>query len=160
MAPGLHEFFLRVRALFLRRRMERDMADELAFHHAMLREKLARQGGASCDLDRLTQYRFGRKEKWHERLREIWQFRRTENLARDVSFSFRVLIKSPGFTVIAILTLVLGVGANTTVFSVINGLLLRPLPVPESSRLVVFGNTDSESPNVNYSLSEPMFRGL
>jgi predicted permease len=160
MAPGLHEFLLRVKALFLRRRMERDMADELAFHHAMLREKLARLGNSSSDLDRLTQYRFGRREKWHEHLREIWQFRRTENLARDVSYSFRVLVKSPGFTLIAILTLVLGVGANTTVFSVINGLLLRPLPVPESSRLVVFGSTDSQSSNVNYSLSEPMFRGL
>ena len=97
--------------------------------------------------------------RWHERLRELWQFRRVENLTRDVSYSVRVLRKSPGFTFVAILTLALGVGANTTVFSVINGLLLRPLPVPESNQLVVIGTTDF-GPRINYSLSEPLFRGL
>src|SRR5882724_11018731 len=117
MSSVVHEFLLRVKALFFKQRMERDMADELAFHQAMLREKLARQGVASSDLDRLAQRRFGRSAKWHERLRELWQFRRVENLARDVSFSTRVLCKSPGFTLIAILTLALGVGANTSVFS-------------------------------------------
>ena len=160
MVPDLHQFLLRLKALFLKRRIDRDMADELDFHHAMLREKLARQGIASADLDRAARLRFGPTARWHERLRELWQFRRLENLARDIGFSMRVLSKSPGFTVIAVLTLALGVGANTSVFSVINGLLLRPLPVPDSNQLVVFGNTDNKNPRVNYSFSEPMFRGL
>ena len=159
MAPGLHEFLLRMKALFSKRRMERDMADELSFHQAMLREKLARQGIASVDLDRMTQRRFGRSAKWHERLREQWQFRSLESLGRDVSYSVRVLRKSPGFTCVAILTLALGVGANTTVFSIINGLLLRPLPVAASHQLVVLG-TDDSSMRENYSFSAPLFRGL
>ena len=160
MSPAVHEFFLRVKALFFKHRMDREMADELAFHQAMLREKLLRQGIAPTEIDTLTHRRFGRIAKWHERLRELWQFRRFENFVRDISFSARVLRKSPGFTIVAILTLALGVGANTTVFSVINGLLLRPLPVPASNQLVVFGQTDSGFPRTNYSLSEPLFRGL
>ena len=93
-------------------------------------------------------------------LRELCkQLRSLENLGRDVSFSARVLRKSPGFTAVALLTLALGVGANTTVFSMINGLLLRPLAVPESGRLVVMG-IDVGRPFINYSFSEPLFRGL
>lgn len=160
MSPVMHEFLLRVKALFFKRRMEREMAAELEFHQAMLRDQLLRQGVASAQIDAVAQRHFGRTAKWHERLRELWQFRSLENFARDIAFSARVLRKSPGFTIIAILTLALGVGANTTVFSVINGLLLRPLPVPRSHQLVVFGTDDSGSPRLNYSLSEPMFRGL
>src|SRR5579863_2032624 len=160
MSPAVHEFLLRLKALFSKRRMDREMADELAFHQAMLREKLLRQGIAPTEIDTLAQRRFGRTAKWHERLRELWQFRRLENFMRDITFSARVLRKSPGFTIVAILTLALGVGANTTVFSVINGLLLRPLPVPASNQLVLFGETDSGFPGTNYSLSEPLFRGL
>jgi len=159
MSPALHEFILRIKGLFVRRRLDRDMADELAFHQTMLRDKLLRQGIPQPDADRETRRRFGRAGKWHERLRELWQFRRLENLVRDISFSARVLRKSPGFSIIAILTLAVGVGANTTVFSVINGLLLRPLPVPASNQLVVIGTQENE-PQVNYSLSEPLFRGL
>ena len=99
------------------------------------------------------------RSRWHERLRELWQFRSLENLGRDVSFSLRVLRKSPGFTLVAILTLALGVGANTTVFSMINGLLLRPLAVPESNRLAVLG-IDRGRPQIQYSFAVPLFRGL
>ena len=159
MSPSLHEFVLRLKGLFLRRRMDRDIADELGFHQAMLREKLQQQGMAPGDAESAARRRFGRTSKWHERLREVWQFGRIENLGRDVSFSVRVLRRSPGFTAIAILTLALGVGANATVFSVINGLLLRPLPVPAGNQLVVLG-TDDESLRANYSFSEPLFRGL
>jgi hypothetical protein len=159
MARNLHEILLRVKALFLKRRMERDMADELAFHQALLQEKMLRQGTSPAEAVTATRQRFGNASRWHERLRELWQFRRLENLLRDASFSARVLRKSPGFTAVAILTLALGVGANTTVFSMINGLLLRPLPVPGSDRLAVFG-TEEGQPRTNYSLSEPLFRGL
>lgn len=160
MSPAVHAFLLRLKTLFSKRRMDREMADELAFHETMLREKLLRQGVATGEIDTVARQRFGRTGKWHERLRELWQFRRLENFARDISYSARVLRKSPGFSIVAILTLALGVGANTTVFSVINGLLLRPLPVPASEQLIVFGTTDSGSPRINYSFPEPMFRGL
>ena len=159
MAQNLHGFILRLKALFLRRRMDRDMADELAFHQAMLSDKLVRQGTPQSEVDAATRRRFGSASRWHERLRELWQFCWLENFWRDLGYSARVLRKSPGFTAVAIITLALGVGANTTVFSLINGLLLRPLPVPESNRLAVLGTSDG-GPRLNYSFSEPLLRGL
>lgn len=159
MAGHRDGFLLRLKALFLRRRLDRDMADELAFHRAMLKDKLLRQGTPQNSLEMATRRQFGDSNRWHERLRELWQFRSLEDFARDVSYSARVLRKSPGFSLVAILTLALGVGANTTVFSMINGLLLRPLAVPASDRLCVFGIQRGE-PGLMYSLSDPLFRGL
>ena len=101
MAQNLHGFFLRLKALFLKRRMDREMADELAFHQMMLEERLLRQGVSKADVDAATRSTFGNASRWHERLRELWQFRRLENLMRDVSFSARVLRRSPGFTAVA-----------------------------------------------------------
>lgn len=159
MTQLVHEFLFRVKALFVRRRLDREMADELAFHEAMLKEKFVRQGSSPSEADHAARLRFGNRRRWHERLRELWQFPGLETLKRDVSFSIRVLRKSPGFTAVAILTLALGVGANTTVFSIINGLLLRPLPVPDSNRLVVLGMWRG-SPTPSYSFSLPLFRAL
>ncbi|MBS1804078.1 MAG: ABC transporter permease [Acidobacteria bacterium] len=154
-----HEFLLRLRALFSKRRLDREMADELAFHQQMLKEKLVQQGVPVRDAERVAQLRFGNDARWHERLRELWQFRWPENMRRDIGYSIRVLRKSPGFTAIAILTLALGVGANTTVFSIVNGLLLRPLPVPESDRLVILEMLRG-FPDPVEGFSEPMFRAL
>jgi len=153
------EFRLRLKALFQKRRMDREMAEELAFHQAMLREKLLRQGVSERAVDREARQRFGNPMKWHERLRELRQFRTLENLRRDVSFSMRLLMRSPGFTAVALLTLVLGVGANTAIFSLINGLLLRPLPVPQAEELAVL-SVDQGGPRIQYSFPAPFFRGL
>src|SRR5271154_1809903 len=103
-----HEFWLRLKALFAKRRMDREMAEELEFHQAMLREKLLRQGVPEAAVDGAARRAFGDPVRWHERLRELWQFRMLENLRRDFSFSIRLLRRSPGFTAVALLTLVLG----------------------------------------------------
>src|SRR5437016_693423 len=137
MVPGLHEFLGRMKSLFRTRRMDREMAEELEFHQSLLRERLLRQGVPASEVDLAARRTFGDKSRWHEKLREIWQFQALDNFLRDLSFSIRLLRKSPGFTAVALLTLALGVGANTAVFSLINGLLLRPLPVPHADQLVV-----------------------
>ena len=116
MFSSAHTFLGRIRSLFRRRRMEREMAEELEFHQEMLRSKYLREGMSSNIADRTARKRFGDARRWQERLREVWQFTWLENLVRDVRFSARLLWKSPGFTAIALLTLALGVGANTAVF--------------------------------------------
>jgi predicted permease len=159
MVPETNSFLVRLKSLFRNRSKDRELAEELAFHQSLLRDKLLSQGVPPSQVDRELRRTFGNPARWHERLRELWQFRTIENLMRDVTFSVRMLKKSPGFTAIALLTLALGIGANTAVFSLVNGLLLRPLPVPHSDRLVVLG-MDTEAPRVNYSFPAPFFRAL
>jgi Acidobacterial duplicated orphan permease len=159
MSPAMHEFLGRMKRLFRGRRLESEMADEMEFHKAMLRSRYLREGMPEGDAERAARKSFGDQRRWQERLRELWQFRWLENLVRDVRFSARLLMKSAGFTAVALGTLALGVGANTAVFSMINGLLLRPLPVPESDRLVVL-NYQAGGPQPEYIFCTPFFRGL
>jgi predicted permease len=155
----LHPFFLRIKSLFQRPKVEREFAEELEFHQALLRERLSRQGVPPAELELATRRTFGNESRWHERLTELWQFHTLENLRRDLSFAARLLRKSPGFTAVALFTLALGVGANTAVFSLINGLLLRPLPVPHAEQLVVL-RMEEGGPEPNYSFCTPFLRSL
>lgn len=155
----MHAIFLRMRTLFTRRRMDRELAEELDFHQAMLRQRLLRQGTPPAEVDQAARQAFGNGARWHERLRELWQFQTLENFLRDLGFSLRLLKKSPGFTAVALLTLALGVGANTAVFSLINGLLLRPLPVAHSEQLAVL-RIEEGGPAPNYEFCTPFFRSL
>ena len=83
MAPGLHEFLSRFTSLFRKDRLHDEMAEELDFHQSLLREKLLRQGVPQSQVDSTLRKTFGNPSRWHERLRELWQFRTVENLLRD-----------------------------------------------------------------------------
>jgi len=157
MPEWLHEIELRAKALFNKRRLQRDLADELAFHQAMLREKFEREDRDLENVPASVHQSFGDAHRWHERLTELWQFRWLENLLRDLSFAARILHKSPGFTSVALLTLILGIGTNAAVFSLVNGLLLRPLPVPHAEELLILRQLPS---GFGYSFCIPVFRLL
>jgi hypothetical protein len=139
MSQRLRAFRLRLAALLHPRRQQREYAEELAFHQHLLRQRLEREGIAPIDLDPATRRTFGNPSRLREQLSELRQFSRFENIFRDLGYATRVLRKSPGFTLTAILTIALGIGASTAIFSLINGLLLRPLPVPRSNELAVLG---------------------
>ena len=143
---------------FYRREIYNDLAEEMRQHLEEKTEYLMRDGMSRGEAEHAARRAFGNVALIEENGREPWQWPRIENLLRDLSFSARLLRKSPGFAIVAILTLTLGVGANTAVFSLLNGLLLRPLPVPDAQRLVLI----RVAPKISwgYSFTEPIFRKL
>ena len=159
MGEEMNGMLNRLRSLFRRERMEREMEEELEFHQTMLKSRFLREGMPEDEAARTARRRMGDARRWHERLREVWQFRWLENLVRDVKFSARLLWKSPGFTAVALGTLAMGVGANTAVFTLINGLMLRTLAVPDAKQMVVL-NYQEGGPEPDYSFCTPFFRGL
>ena len=157
MERWLASFTLRLRSLF--RKDAGDFDEELRFHLENQVEQFVAQGMSPRAARKAAVKLLDGVDRQKERMREHWQFRWLENFLRDVSFSVRLLRKSPGFTAVALLTLALGVGANTAVFSLINGLLLRPLPVPHSEQLEVL-RIEEGGPQPEYSFCTPFFRGL
>ncbi len=134
MREALTNLRLKCRALWRRRRLESDLEDELAFHLAM-REEKNRQAGVTESARRS----FGNPALVKEELRDQWTFPSIENLWRDLRYAGRMLRRSPGFTLVAILSLAIGIGGSTTTFSLVDAILLKSLPVrdPEQLRVVL-----------------------
>ena len=133
----LSDIRYRLRALFARASVERELNDELRFHVEREAEKYERQGMSRDAALRRARLQFGGIEQMKEASRDARGTARLESIGRDLRYAMRSLRSRPAFTLTVIATLALGIGANTAIFTLVDALLLRPLPVAHPEQLVI-----------------------
>ena len=153
---SLYKLFLRFRSLFHKNRVEQELRDELRFHLEKLIEEKVAKGMTPGEARYAALRELGGLDQIKEECRDMRRVNYVENFIQDLRYGLRMMVKNPGFTGVAVLTLALGIGANTLIFSVVNAAILHPLPFREASRLVTLWAT---SPTVGFSgsgtLSDP-----
>src|SRR5690348_9626797 len=142
--PG--QFWRRLLSVIDRNRLERELQEEMRLHAQMKAEK-----NMAAGLDHETAHLAARKQLGNamllqERSHEQWGFPLVESILQDLRYGARGLRNSPGFSAVALLTLALGIGATTAIFSIVYAVLLRPLPIKDSQRIVSISTVSSMFP--------------
>ncbi len=138
----LDDFILRVRSLLRGRIVEQELDDELRFHLEQQIDSYMRHGLSREDAGRRARLEFGGLDQIKEAHRDVRGIGVLSHLGRDLRQSFRQFRRSPGFTVLAVSCLGLAIGVNTSIFGVLNSVLLRPMPVAQPDRLIVVSRGD------------------
>src|SRR5512140_52253 len=157
MFESLHSAWLRLSALFRRSRLDRDLDDEMAFHLAMREQRLRHDGVAHPGA--AARRVFGNVVTITEETRMAWTFRWLEHLAQDARYATRSLRKSPALAAVVVLSLALGIGANTAIFSLIDAVMLRMLPVEKPQELMGITRRIGAGPGGN-SFTNPLWEAL
>ena len=144
----IYKLPLRVRSLFRKNRAEQELDEELRFHLEKLVEENVAKGMAREEARYAALREFGGVEQLKEECRDSWGVRMINELAQDIRYGLRQLRRNPGFSSVAVVTLALGIGSTTAIFSVVEGVLLRPLPFRNPGRLV---RIYQSSPELGYS---------
>src|ERR671923_1227866 len=118
-------------------RRARDIDDEIAFHLAMRQAEHERDGLAPEIARRTAARQFGNVTALKEQTRDMWMFPSFESVVQDLRYALRTLRRAPGFALVAVLVLAIGIGATTAMFSLVDTMLVRGLPYPQADRLVV-----------------------
>ncbi|MGH7617906.1 MAG: ADOP family duplicated permease [Gemmatimonadaceae bacterium] len=149
--------FAHVTGWFRRGDREARLAEEIRFHMDMAAEKNRRLGMSSGEAARVAAVSFGGREHWREASRDEYRSRPLDDLAQDLRYAVRTLRSAPAFTVAAVLTLAIGIGGNTAIFSAVDGVMLKPLPFSGEDRLVRLYETDRAKGRERHDVSPGNF---
>ena len=149
-----------LRALFHKNRAEREMDDELRFHLEKQIEQNVAQGMSAEEARYAALRQFGNVGEVKEECRDSWGVRFFNELLQDLRYGLRQLRRNPGFTIVAVLTLALGIGANTAIFSVVNAVMLRTLPVANPGQLVQIRFRSPRSSSLRMTFTNPLWEQI
>src|SRR5437016_6553270 len=130
------DIILRLRSLLFRHQKDEELREELQFHLEMQARRNQDRDLDGAEAKRRAQLQFGSFERATEECRDVRGFPRLETFLQDLSYAWRILKKSHVFTAVAVLTLGFGIGLNTTLFSVVDAVALKPIPVRDAGRIV------------------------
>jgi predicted permease len=158
------EFARRLRMLLRRRRVDVELEEELRLHLELIQQEKLESGMTTEDARAAARRRFGNITALRERAHAAWGWEWLEDLVQDANYGMRAMLRSPGITLVALLSLALGIGANTAIFGLMDVVMLKSLPVHEPERLVLFGNGLDEGisdgfPN-RWLFSYPFYREM
>src|SRR5277367_2980867 len=156
----LRELARRLTMLIHRRQFDADLEEEMRLHLELRQQQQLQSGLTPFDAQAAARRQFGNVTSLKERSRVAWGWEWFENLAQDLRYAMRMLRKSPGFSAVVILTIALGIGATTAIFSVVDATLLHPLPYPEPDQLVSIGDDLPGAGAQDVGMSQPEWQDL